>query len=290
MFQDEGLSNQFSMLGLQDKELMKKKMTSYELYTRASFAAILQHVKISDIVNWSDLMKALVVPGIMGDRTLNMGPHHFQSLFAHLNMLSLWNPDDHFDGWQPQLVLHDLKGAFRNWKYIPAVVCVTLIVPHKTVSMFGDLSNGNGTPICELRLNSSVSSKQAFYTNIQMGFGSLEPSGTAFTNGYHLTVQEDDKGWKGHSPLIVSAMVSTASLVEYGDEACNVVFALKNSPANLLHFVSKFGFMLEMYRSAVGRKDVFVSRYRPNMHGHVSVNTLATSRLSEGKSSYQSPR
>jgi hypothetical protein len=283
MFQDEGWANRFAMLGLQDKELVKKKITSYELYTRASFAAVLQHIKVSDVVNWSEFMQALV-PSIMNDPTLNMGAHHFQSLFVHLAMLGLWKPEDHFDWWYPKT--HELKGLFRGWQQMPPFVCVTLVVPHATVSMFGDLSKGNGTPICELWLNSSVSSKQAFYTDIQMGFGSLKPSGTAFTNDFCLAIQEDDKGWKGRSPLVVSAMVSTDSLVEYGDEACNVVFALKNTPANLLHFTSKFGFMLQMHQSAVGRKDVFISRHRPNMHGHGSVNTLATSRSDEGKFPY----
>jgi hypothetical protein len=184
----------------------------------------------------------------MNDRTLHMGPHHIQSLFVHLDMLSLWKLENYFDWWHPRTFRHNLKGPFRNWQDIPAVVCVTLLVPHATVSMFGHLNNGNGTPICELQLSSSISMKQAFYTDIQMGFGSINPSGKAFTNEYHLTVQEDDKGWNGHSPLIVSAMVSTSALVEYGDEACNVAFALKQTPNNMA-LTSKFGLMLQVHRS-----------------------------------------
>jgi hypothetical protein len=279
MFKGEGWANQFSVLGLEDKELVMK-IGSYELYTRASFAAVLQHIKISDVVISSEFMQALV-SGIMNDSTLNMGPHHFQTLFVHLDMISLWNPDDHFDWWHPRG--HEFKGPFRNWKNIPSVVCVTLVVPHATVSMLGDLSNGHSTPISERWLKLSVSSKQAFYTDIQIGFGSLKPTSTAFTNEYHLAVQEDDMGWESYSPLIVSAMVSIGSLVEYGDEACNVVFALKNTPVNLMHFGSKLGSMLQMHQSAVGRKDMFVSRHRPNKYGYVSVNTLATSRSTEGK-------
>jgi hypothetical protein len=280
MFQDEGFANLFSTLGLANKELMIKKINSYVVYTRASFAALLQHIKASDIVNWPQFIRKLVEQGIMTDRTLNMGSHHIQSLFVHLDMLSIWKLGDHFNWWHPRTFPHSLKGPFRDWQDIPAVVCVTLVVPHATVSMFGDLNNGHGTPICELRLQSSISMKQAFYTDIQMGFGSIKSSGKASTNKYHLAVQEDDKGWNGQSPLIVSAMVSTCALVDYGDESCNVAFALKQTP-NSMGLKSRFGLMLQVHGSAVGQKDVFVSRYRPNMLGHVSVNTVPTSNPAE---------
>jgi hypothetical protein len=283
MFQDEGFSNLFSTLGLANKELMIKKMTSYVVYTRASFAALLQHIKVSDVVDWSHLVQQLVEQGIMNDQTLNMGSHHIQSLLVHLDMLSIWKLEDHFDWWHPRTFRHNLKGPFQNWQDIPAVVCVTLVAPHATVSMFGDLNNGHGTPLCELQLSSSISMKQAFYTDIQMGFGSISPSGEAFTNEYHVIVQEDDKGWNSQSSLIVSAMVSTCVLVEYGDQACNVTFALKQTPSNMA-LKSKFGSMLQVHRSSLGQKDVFVSRYRPNMRGYVAVNSAATSQSTEGMS------
>jgi hypothetical protein len=51
MFQDEGFANLFSKLGIANQDLMIKKLTSYVVYTRASFAALLQHIKISDVVD-----------------------------------------------------------------------------------------------------------------------------------------------------------------------------------------------------------------------------------------------
>ncbi|KAI4908457.1 uncharacterized protein J4E92_010856 [Alternaria infectoria] len=276
MFQDEGWANRFSMLGLGNAELMQKKLTAYELYTRAGFVSLLQHIKVSNVVDWSPFMQTLVVIGIMNDRTLNMGPHNFQSLLVHLDMLGVWKIEDHFDWWHPRTF--ELGGPFCKWEDIPTLMCVTLVVPYAKVSMFGDLANGHGTPLCQLQLSSSVSQKEALYTDIQMGFGSIETSGTAFTNDYGVTVREDGKGWKGKSPLIVSAMVSTCTLTEYKDDACGVVFGLKSTPAAQQQFTSIFGMMLHVHRSAVGQKDVFVTRYRPGFQGFVSVNEVATSK------------
>lgn len=282
MFQDEGWANQFSILGLVNAELKKKKLTAYELYTRASFVSLLQHIKVSNVVDWSPFMHALVEVGIMNDTTLNMGPHHLQSLLVYLDMLGVWKVEDSFEWWHPRTF--KLGGPFRKWEDIPTLMCVTFVVPHDKVSMFGDLANGHGTPLCQLQLNSSISPKEALYTDIQMGFGTIETSGSAFTNDYRVTVREDDKGWKGKSPLIVSTMVSTCTLTEKEDDACGITFGLKSTPTAQLQFMSIFGMLLHVHRSAVGQKDVFVSRYRPGFQGFVSVNKVATSKVTDGRS------
>ncbi|KAI4672937.1 uncharacterized protein J4E78_001440 [Alternaria triticimaculans] len=279
MFQDEGWANQFSILGLGNAELQKKKLTAYELYTRASFVSLLQHIKVSNVVDWSPFMHALVEVGIMNDTTLNMGPHHLQSLLVYLDMLGVWKVEDSFEWWHPRTF--KLGGPFRKWEDIPTLMCVTLVVPHDKVSMFGELANGHGTPLCQLQLNSSISPKEALYTDIQMGFGTIETSGSAFTNDYRVMVQEDDKGWKGKSPLIVSTMVSTCTLTEEEDDACGVTFGLKSTPTAQLQFMSMFGMLLHVHRSALGQKDVFVSRYRPGFQGFVSVNKVTTSKATD---------
>jgi hypothetical protein len=227
-------------------------------------------------------MDKLVLKVVLVDTTLNMGPHHFQSLCAHLEMFSLWKLEDHFDWWHPRIFQSSLKGPFRDWNAIPSFVCVTLAIPHAAVSAFDDLNKGNGTPLCQLKTSSSISMKQAIHADIQMAFGDITTSGRAFTNDYRLVVHEDTQGWKGISPLIVSVMVSTCSLVEYSDPACHVAFELKSTPVTSVQLAPKFGMLLQLHRLAVGQKDVFVSRYRPNMQGHVTANTLATSKPTEG--------
>ncbi|KAF2034802.1 hypothetical protein EK21DRAFT_55723 [Setomelanomma holmii] len=276
MYQDESWANRFGMLNVRNIGLMQKKIQSFDLYTRASFTAVLRYIQTSKVVDWPQFIHDLVGGHILNDQTLGMGPHNFQSFLAHIDLLSLTNLGELFDGWRPQL--QDLKGPFQNWTAIPSVLCVTLVVPRKVIAMFEDINKGNGTPICELQIQSSVSMKQATFPDIQMGFGTVEPSGKAFTKDYFVSVREDPMGWRGSMPMVVSAMVSTCALVEYGDAAGKVVFQLKNTPASSAKFFSRLGMFLQLHRSAVGQKDVFVSRYRPNMLGHVSVGAASTSR------------
>ncbi|KAF1937809.1 hypothetical protein EJ02DRAFT_505767 [Clathrospora elynae] len=270
MFQDESWANRFSMFNLRNIGMTQKSIQSFDLYTRAGFTAVLRCIKTSKVVDWTQFMNELVGGHILNDQTLDMGPHHFQSFFAHIDLLSLTNLGELLNGWRP--LTQDLKGSFQNWTDIPSVVCVTLVVPRKVVAMFDDINKGNGTPICELQVQSSVSMKQAIYPDIQMGFGTVELSGQAFTNDYVVSVREDPKGWRGSAPMVVSVVVSTRALVEYGDAAGRVVFQLKNTPAVLATFSSRLGMFLQLHQSAVGQKDVFVSRYRPNMLGHISID------------------
>ncbi|XPT04655.1 hypothetical protein M3J09_013731 [Ascochyta lentis] len=280
MFSDESLAECFSILGLRNKNFMQKKLHTHGVYTRASLAALLRCIKNSNVVDCPRLVRKLVAGLIFNDESLTMGPYHFQSLCVHLEMLSVIRVDQIFDWWHPSSFLQDLKGPFRTWQYIPSIVCVTLVVPRKTVLMFSDVNKGNGTPVCQIQTQSSLSGKQSNYPDIQMGFGTITTSGRAFNNEYRVVVTTDAEGWKGKSPLIVSAMVSTCSMVEYGDTAGRVKFALKNTPMAMAKFSSKFGMFLNLHESNVGQKDVFVTQQAPNMAGHMSVSSMTAPQLS----------
>ncbi|KAH9860998.1 hypothetical protein IAQ61_010734 [Plenodomus lingam] len=284
MFQDESWSKQFSTLGIKDQKKFQRKMFAYGVYTRASFVVLLRAIKGGNTMDWNRFMTVLIEQGVLMDSTLDMGPHHVQSLLTHLDVLSVWLPNPYW--WQPCSFPHYLKGAFRNWENIPATLCVTLVVPHTAVAMFGDVQ-ASGTPLCNLQLHSSTSSKEAILPDMQLGFGRAEASGKAYTNEYALTIHDDPKGWKGKSPLIVSAMVSTRCLVDGGDRKCHVVYALKSTPASTTRFLTILGARLQIHRSAVGKKDVFITRYRPNMSGHVVTAMTATSSREEEVSSPQ---
>lgn len=277
MFSDESWARKFELLGIANKDQMLKQIQAYELYSRAGLAVILNLIKQAGVVDWQPFINHLVEL-ILNGRTLNMGPHHVQSLFAHLDIFGLC-PLERYHGFQQHLAV----GPFCHWPDMPTVVCVTLVVPHVTVSMFDDLLKGNGTPLCHLQLQSSVMGAESIYSDIQLGFGTVTDSGTPYTAGYSISIEDDVKGCKGNSPLIVSAIVSTGSLINEGDPACGVVFGLKNTPSNLVAFGKKLGMMLHLHRSSVGRKDVFVTEYRPNMTGHASVKSTFVSPTNPGK-------
>jgi hypothetical protein len=150
MFPDGSFAKKFDEIGSQDPATRQKQLSAYDQYTRGGLAAILKCLKRADVVVWTEFITRLVKGYILNDSTLDMGPHHFQSLCAHRHGLSLSTLDRFFDWWHPSTLAYDLKGPLTSWSNIPSTVCVTLVVPHSEINMFDDLNKHNGTPICEI--------------------------------------------------------------------------------------------------------------------------------------------
>jgi len=256
--------------------------STYGLHSQAGFVSLLQCIKALNVVDWAPFIQAFLKEGLLPEGPLNTCPYNIQSLLVHLDNLSVCKVEDYLDGWRPQQ--SELARPLREWKGIPPVLNITLAIPHEKVSALAEISRNVGTTLGQLSLDSLGGSGRSVYTNIHMGFGTVETSGVAFTNSYWLAIHEDEKGWLGVSPLIVSATVSTRSLIEHADDECHVSFEPKATSASIDTFVAEFGSTPEVYRSAVGRYDVFVSLYAPNSHSHVSVNGVVTSESNEGRS------
>jgi hypothetical protein len=273
IFADESWASRFSMLALLNRDLLQKKLDAFDLYTHASLNSILRFVKNSKNVDWLPFIQEFV-GSIINDSGLNTGPHHFQSLFTHLEMGSLLPVGQMFDRVRPQAFAGELVGPFRRWNDIPSVICVTLVVPCKAVALFSDISKGSAT-LCQIQLHFSISQEEFLYPDIQMGFGTVHATGEAFSDQYRTTVAPNTLGWRGRSPLIASAMVLTSSVVAHGDIAARVIFSLKSTPAITARLSSKLSILLHLHASKVGGKDVFITKYRPNVKGHSSVGSLA---------------
>jgi hypothetical protein len=97
MHADESFTAKFSMLGLMKNDSLRKKLIAYDLYTRGSLTALLQCIKKSNTVDWPRLARELVASLILNDQNLDMGPHHFQSLCAQLDIFHLIQLDQMFD-------------------------------------------------------------------------------------------------------------------------------------------------------------------------------------------------
>lgn len=278
MFQDESWGRKFSVLGMQMSRVVDK-FKQFDLYTRASLSTVLCTIRRSGVVEWPKFILTFL-DLVLSDQELNMGAHYFQSLVVHAHILGLCNVQQ--SPWfSPTSFLHDLaKGPFRRWKDVPPVVCVTLSVPHSALAPFQ--SKNVGSRICHLGLRSSITPKENFFPDIQLGFGTVTDSGTAFTNDYSIRISDDERGWEGTDPLLISALVPVAFLVEYGDPACNVLFALKSTLTTTM-FVPSLGLDLVLHKSTVGQTDVFVTKHRPNMGGNISIDCAMVPKETTGK-------
>ena len=283
MFQDENLHILLGLLNTGSEGMLARKLHTYEMYSRASLAVILLHIKNSGVVEWRPFIKGFL-DMVIQDRTLMLGGHSYQSFLVYIQMLGLADLAT-FAHWHPVYYRKELqKGPFRKWSTVPPTVCVTMAIPHSAVAMFADPSNGCGTPQCHIMTQTSLSAKQNVYPDIQLGFGTITASGTKFTDDYTLNIQEDSQGWSGQAPLIVSTVVSTLGLVFEGDPACEVKLCLKSTPSTAAKFSPSLGPLLELYGSAVGRKDVHITRHRPHMTGDVSVGAIEEVKSGLGKS------
>ncbi|KAF2469196.1 uncharacterized protein BDR25DRAFT_230166 [Lindgomyces ingoldianus] len=271
MFQDENFSRYFQVFQLLDNNQKHaiEKLMQYNLYTRASFVAVLQRVIGSAHVNVGEVLD-VILRMITNYQTPGMSGHYIQSLFVHICTMALPIPRK-YSWWQPKFYNHELKtGTFRNWKDIPEVVCITIAVPRSALTFFETPSRNYGTPACHIMVQSVNNITQYIFPDIQLGFGTTTPSGIPFTERYSLEVQDDSRGWGGDSPLIVSAMVSSCVLIEHGRPSNGIQVGIKSSTSTV-QLIEKFGMLLILYESGLVQKDVFVTKYRPNMRGHISL-------------------
>jgi hypothetical protein len=118
---------------------------------------------------------------------------------------------------------------------------------------------------------SYASSPDYLYTDIKLAFGTVKASGEPYSAEYSVSVDDDPKGYQGMAPLIVSAMVSTTSLIYGGNPAFEVVFGLSPTPTSMHRFIEQLGSMLHIHRSFLMNEDVHVTKYRPNMTAHATI-------------------
>ena len=210
MFQDEDLSRKFQMFNSSQtpKDLLLKKIKQHDLYTRATLCSLLGVIRNTEVTDWPKFMRAFTDKTLEGLDMMNIGGHYFQSFMAISETMGLRYLSGHDEEqWQPSFYRSTPSiGPLGNWNDIPKVLNVTLIVPRKAIARLK--GNKHGTPICHLQLSSSATEKQSIFPDVQLGFGDVSVTGKQFSNDCNLQVHDDEKGWEGNSPLIVSAIVS----------------------------------------------------------------------------------
>ncbi|EAS32822.3 uncharacterized protein CIMG_03846 [Coccidioides immitis RS] len=263
MFQDESWVNTLS------KSPEQHLRSPYKHYTRASLVAILGLIHGSGSVDWNGFMSRLYEL-IVEDTTLNMSPHYIQELNLHLHTLGLHKlPAYQLSSLE---VTYKEKSPFRNWKNIPSTLCLTMVVPRRKISVFENASVDSGSPSAHIMLQCRRNQRENIFPGIQLGFGKLRTSGANHTESLTLKIEDDPQGWDGTAPLIVSVMIPSWLVFQYSDLSTKVIFALKSTPAALFKFCGKLGMLLEIARSTIAGKDIFITKYRPNMSGHMSLS------------------
>lgn len=202
MFQGEDLGYVFSyinLLALQKQSLLQ--------YNRASYVSFLRLVKSRVATDWNEVT-SILLNLIENNSSIRMGMNYMQELYLYLHLLDLHYVDTlsrHYncDG------IAGTTGDVRDWRHMPPVVCVTLKIPRAKLRVFTSLEPLKlGTPpvhcIVQSPQASATGQWQNLFAAIQLSFGEVTTTGTPHSEAFKIRITEDERGWNGKSPLLVS--------------------------------------------------------------------------------------
>ncbi|KAI1157259.1 hypothetical protein F5B18DRAFT_657959 [Nemania serpens] len=278
MFLDEDWAHRLSNLDL--KSLEKSALVWYQ---RSSFVSFLRLVQTRVTCNWDAVMESTM--NLIESRSnAPMGMNYYQELNIYLHMLGVYSTDV-MKGWSkrnegtiltpslsPVRPVDGKWGDLRDWKNIPPVVCVTLRIPRNKLTVFTNMDLQKlGTPPVHCVLEGSdrwgMSGWQNIFPACQLSFGDMSTLGKSYDDSYEISVQEDDAGWNGTSPLIASFFAPTFPLLQQPQDVL-VSLGVHNSPATVACFLSKLGLTLNVYETTLNDSDaVHVTRFAPNQRG-----------------------
>lgn len=193
--------------GLTDAALPHGRSTTYSHYHRGSFAALLKLIKGRVKTDWSKVCSGFL-DSIAQDRTLALSSNHLQELAVQMHLLGVST--------EPWL-LNEIStlpdaGPLKGWKEIPPAVALTLVVPREVFArLYGHRHiMASPTLVASLRAGPSATTQwHNIYSDVHIAFGDVKPS---VDEDGAVMVEQDELGWQGHSPLIASFVVPTASL------------------------------------------------------------------------------
>jgi hypothetical protein len=263
MFQHEDLSSLFKGF-----DALKMKRSSMPHYHRGSFVIFLCLVKSRVAVDWPDLMNR-ILELIENDSTIMMGRKYIEELYLYLHTLGLYSAPV----FTRTIHVKNLAASgLGGWTELPVTVCITLQVPRSMLSaLTGPMPTDIGTPIGHCIVQSSSRSTtrrwQNIFSGIQITFGTITTVGKVHSNDFAIQVAEDDLGWQGESPLVVSFKTPSWFLLLEPQTAI-IAFGLQSTPSTCTKFMQSLGVEMNIFETTLGDEDhVYVSRHPPNLTG-----------------------
>ncbi|ODM21540.1 hypothetical protein SI65_02384 [Aspergillus cristatus] len=266
MFRDEDPTSWLS--GIRDK--LRKQ--TYGHYTRSSFVAILGLIRRWKMVDWDDFMRRLH-DLIMNDLSLQAGTSYAAEMLVHLDVLGL-RPMLESELPSRSGVTHP-QCPLKHWTDVPSSLCVTMVIPREKLRLFKNASFKSGSPVVQMVLRAMDIRAQSFYMNIQAGFGNLKMFREKYAEDLALEIEEDERGWDGTAPMIVSAVVPSSVALQKLDLSTEVIFALNQSPHSFSAFSDRLGLDLAISQSTLASNDVYITKNRPNMSMPMAFSGIA---------------
>ena len=269
MFTGEDVTQLFSEISM-----LKMQRLSLSTYQRASFAVFIASLRHTVNADWTVTAETLLEL-MEKNQTHLMTRNYIQEFYAWLHLLGIYSVPilkSPRDPTSLELKRNDL----RDWTSMPAIVCVTLVVPREKLAIFTEREPTEiGTP--QVHCIVQGPSWQNCFAAIQTGFGTIESHGNPFTASFEVSIVEDRSGWSGTSPLLVS-FYAPAWFFLLEPRTATVAFGLQSTPQNTRAFLSRLGIQLVVYRTTLSDTDhVYVTQALPNQSPAIPINKVTSS-------------
>lgn len=269
MFQNEDFGKLFTKISL-----LTVQNSSNPHYHRGSFASFLRLVKGRVKADWNKVMDGLLHL-VENDPSILMGRNYIQELYLQLHLLEIYTMPTFLPPFNQTSYVPSSLGL-GAWKDIPGVICITLKVPRKKLRVFTSLAPGElGTPNVHCILQSATTSNsrpwQNIFAAVQLTFGTVTTSNPRNRDDFHLIVYEDESGWTGRSPLLVSFYAPTwVALLE--PRTTTIAFGVQSTPYSTRTFMKILGVEMNVYETTLMDEDnVYITKYLPNQSGYTSI-------------------
>ncbi|KAK7031403.1 hypothetical protein R3P38DRAFT_2923366 [Favolaschia claudopus] len=209
-------------------------------YHRATFAALLGVVKSRIRSDWSAVMHH-IFDRLHKDRTLLMGSNNYQEFCCQLHLRGVYEVDI-LSKPPPISRNHSL---FREWKKVPSVVSLVLVVPREKIRILEARRRGSPMFQCELQGRTFTN----IFSSIRAVLGTVSVHGTG--NDTRVDITEDPKGWSGTAPLVVSVSLPTFNLLVDEPRYMRISLGLHPTPSTSAGFARDLGLQLQLYTTNI---------------------------------------
>jgi hypothetical protein len=259
MFADEDISNLFG-------RMESAQMSSLPTYNRASFVAFLCLVKTRTRTDWNTTMKELLGL-IYQDTNLALSNDYMQelNLWCHLKGLYSFDILKHSP---TSLIAIPHTGTLQGWQNMPPVVSVTLRIPRNKLEVFiTEATKAGLTPPLHAILQSpprAANQWQNMFAETQVGFGNVRTKGSRYSNSFEVEIDQDQLGWKGKSPMLLSFYVPSL-ILRQEPHAATVSLAIPHSPTTIRVFANSLGRYLSIFTAKQEDAEfVYVTKHHPH--------------------------
>ncbi|KAI1849675.1 hypothetical protein JX266_004624 [Neoarthrinium moseri] len=233
--------------------------SAYPPYHCGSLAALISLIRTNIDSNWPEVLRQV-------SETLSQSSYALfrQELWTQLHLYGLHEePQRH--GVNPA------AGRLHSWNSIPDIVALTLVIPRACLDkLYASEYLKAVAPTLQLVVAPSKSpghDQQSVFLDLHVGFGRISTQEVS-DDGTSISVREDNAGWSGESPLVVSCYVPS-SILQIDPVATSIRLAIQTTKAALLTYrVAGLGPNLSVYEASINdTSHVFITRHLPGLQG-----------------------